>query len=249
MSGHSKWANIRHKKGKADAARGKIFSRLVKEITIAAKLGGGNPDGNPRLRLAIETARASSMPSANIDRAVKKGTGELEGVSYEELTYEGYGPGGVALLIECLTDNKTRTVADIRHLMSKHHGNLGTANSVSWMFDRKGSITVPKQNVSEDDMMMIALDCGAEDMTTGDDFFEITCAADELAIVHDALVKKHVPVESSKLTMIAKNSVNVDGKNAEQLLKLIDVLEDNDDVQNVFANFEMDDATLESLNK
>lgn len=247
MSGHSKWANIRHKKSKADAQRGKIFSRLVKEITVAAKMGGGNPDGNPRLRLAIETARAASMPSANIERAIKRGTGELEGVSYEEITYEGYGPGGVALLIECLTDNKTRTVADIRHLMSKHHGNLGSANSVLWMFDRKGLITVPRHNVPEDAMLEIALDCGADDMATGDDYFEITCPSEDLARVHDALAKKKVPIESSKLTMIAKNTVRVDGKTAEQLMKLIDVLEDHEDVQNVFGNFEIDDATLDQL--
>lgn len=240
MSGHSKWANIRHKKEKADSARGKIFSRLVKEITIAAKLGGGNPDGNPRLRLAIETARAASMPMANIERAVKKGTGELEGVSYEEVTYEGYAPGGVAVLIECLTDNKTRTVADLRHLMSKNNGNLGSANSVLWMFARKGTITVPRHNVSEDDMMMIALDCGAEDITTGDDFFDITCAAEDLAKVHDALTQKGIHAESSKLTMVPKNTVKVDGKTGEQVLKLIDALEDYDDVQNVYANLEME---------
>ncbi len=236
MSGHSKWSTIKRKKAAQDAKRGKLFTKLIKEITIAARQGGGDPEGNPRLRLAIDNAKAANMPAENIDRAIKKATGELEGVDYMEIKYEGYGPGGVALLIESMTDNKNRTVAEVRHLLNKHGGSLGESGSVAWMFDHKGIITLPKQDLTEDDLMEIALEAGAEDLQTEEDFFEITTDLDSFEKVRKALIEKNIEIENASLQWIAKNNVEVSGETAEKLLKLIESLEDNDDVQNVYTN-------------
>ncbi len=236
MSGHSKWATIKRKKATIDAKRGKLFTKLIKEITIATRQGGGDIDGNPRLRLAVDNAKAANMPMDNIERAIKKATGELEGVNYLELNYEGYGPGGVAIYIESLTDNKNRSVAEIRHLLSKYGGSLGESGSVAWMFDRKGVITVPMQNKSEDDIMEIIIDAGADDLQTEDDFFEITSNVESFETVRKALIENDIKIENASLQWIAKNTVKVTGETAEKLMKLIDSLEDNDDVQNVYTN-------------
>ncbi len=236
MSGHSKWSTIKRKKAALDAKRGKIFTKLIKEITIAAKTGGGDPDANPRLRLAIDNAKAANMPADNIERAIKKATGELEGVNYTELNYEGYGPGGVAILIEAMTDNKNRTVAEVRHLLSKHGGSLGESGSVAWMFDRKGVITLPAQGKTEDDIMEIVLEAGADDISREDDFFEITTDIESFEPVRKSLIEAGLEVENASLQWIAKNTVAVEGETAEKLEKLIDALEDNDDVQNVYSN-------------
>ncbi|RMD51491.1 MAG: YebC/PmpR family DNA-binding transcriptional regulator [Ignavibacteria bacterium] len=236
MSGHSKWSTIKRKKAALDAKKGKIFTKLIKEITVAARTGGGDPDANPRLRLAVDNAKAANMPSDNIDRAIKKATGELEGVNYSELTYEGYGPGGVALLIEAVTDNKNRTVAEVRHLLSKHGGSMGESGSVAWMFDRKGVITLPTQGKTEDDIMEILLEAGGDDISTEEDFFEVTTDIESFEPVRKALLEAGLQVENASLQWIAKNTVAVEGETAEKLEKLIDSLEDNDDVQNVFTN-------------
>ncbi len=236
MSGHSKWSTIKRKKAAVDAKRGKLFTKLIKEITIAARQGGGDPDANPRLRLAVDNAKSANMPADNIDRAIKKATGELEGVSYTEINYEGYGPGGVAILIESMTDNKNRTVADVRHLLSKHGGSLGESGSVAWMFDRKGIITLPAQGKTEDEIMEIVLEAGAEDLQFDDDFFEITTELDTFEDVRKALMDAGLQMENASLQWVAKNTVEVSGETAEKLEKLIDSLEDNDDVQNVFTN-------------
>lgn len=241
MSGHSKWATIRRKKGALDAKRGKIFTRLIREITIAARQGGGDPDGNPRLRLAIDNAKAANMPADNIERAVKKATGELEGSQISELTYEGYGPGGAALLVEVATDNKNRTVAEIRHIFSKGNGNMGESGSVAWMFERKGVITVKRDGKSEDDMMEIVLDAGADDLQTEEDFFAITTSLESFEPVRKTLIEKKYNVENASLQYVAKNHLSVSGDNAEKMMKLIEVLEDCDDVQNVFTNAEFVD--------
>jgi len=236
MSGHSKWATIKRKKAVIDAKRGKMFTRLIKEITIAARHGGGDPDGNPRLRLAIDNAKSANMPADNIDRAVKKATGELEGAQYHEVMYEGYGPGGIALLIEAATDNKNRTIAEIRHVFSKNGGTLGEANSVSWMFERKGIITVKRDGKSEDEMMEIILDAGADDLQTEEDFFEVKTSLETFEPVRKAILAKSFIVENASLQWVAKNLVSVNGENAEKLMKLIEAFEDCDDVQNVFSN-------------
>jgi YebC/PmpR family DNA-binding regulatory protein len=236
MSGHSKWATIKRKKATIDAKRGKLFTKLIKEITIAARQSGGDIDGNPRLRLAVDNAKAANMPMDNIERAIKKATGELEGVNYLELNYEGYGPGGVAIYIESLTDNKNRSVAEIRHSLSKYGGSLGESGSVAWMFDRKGVITVPIQNKSEDDIMEIIIDAGADDLQTEDDFYEITTDTESFETVRKALIENDIKIENASLQWIAKNTVKVTGETAEKLMKLIDNLEDNDDVQNVYTN-------------
>lgn len=246
MSGHSKWATIKRAKGAKDAARGKLFSRLIKEITIAARAGGGDPDGNPRLRLAIDKAKGSNMPADNIKRAIQRGTGEIEGMAYEELMYEGYGPGGIAVLLEAITDNKNRTVAEIRHIFSKNNGNLAENGSVSWKFSRKGVITVPK-NYSEDDLMMIALEAGAEDMTTEEDAFEITTAIGDLETVRAALIEKNIEISDSGPQMVPQNTMKVEGKDAENVLKLIEALEEHDDVQNVYADFDIDESVMQSI--
>jgi YebC/PmpR family DNA-binding regulatory protein len=242
MSGHSKWSTIKRKKAAVDAKRGKLFTKLIKEITIAARQGGGDPEANPRLRLAIDNAKSANMPAENIERAIKKATGELEGVEYTELTYEGYGPGGVALFIEAMTDNKNRTVAEVRHLLNKHGGSLGENGSVAWMFDRKGIITLPKQGKTEDDIMEIVLDAGAEDIQTEEDFFEVTTDLETFEAVRKALVDAGLDIENASLQWVAKNTVEVSGETAEKLEKLIDALEDNDDVQNVYTNADFVEA-------
>ncbi len=236
MSGHSKWSTIKRKKAAIDAKRGKLFTKLIKEITIAARQGGGDPGANPRLRLAIDNAKSANMPMDNIERAIKKATGELEGVQYTELTYEGYGPGGVALLVESVTDNKNRTVAEVRHTFSKYGGSMGESGSVLWMFDRKGVITLAAQGKTEDDLMEIVLDAGAEDIQLEDDYFEVTTEVETFEDVRKAIVESGLEVENASLQWIAKNTVDVSGETQEKVLKLIDMLEDNDDVQNVYSN-------------
>ncbi|MGH7928392.1 MAG: YebC/PmpR family DNA-binding transcriptional regulator [Candidatus Binatia bacterium] len=237
MSGHSKWSTIKHKKAARDAKRGKLFTKLIKEITVAARMGGGDINSNPRLRTAVTTARAQSMPGENIDRAVKKGTGELEGVTYEEIQYEGYGPGGAAIIAQVLTDNKNRTVSEIRRLFIKHGGNMGETGCVSWMFDKKGLITVEKSQVAEDRLMDVVLDAGAEDVRDEDEIFEVVTPPEDFATVKDRLDQEKITVSSAQVTLVPKNTVDVDAKNVEQILKLTEELEDHDDVQNVSANF------------
>jgi YebC/PmpR family DNA-binding regulatory protein len=240
MAGHSKWKQIKHYKAATDKKRGALFTKLIREITMAAKLGGGDPGGNARLRLAIETARDNSMPKENIDRAIKKGTGELEGVDYQEVTYEGYGPGGVALLIDAVTDNPTRTVADVRHRMSRSNGTIGTPNSVGWMFEKKGQIVIDATGKDEDAMMEAALDAGAEDFVREDNRFLVTTSAPGFHGVVAALQAKGIAIVESELAMVPKNTVKVAGKDATALLKLLEELEDIEDVQKVWANFDID---------
>ena len=240
MAGHSKWKQIKHYKAAADAKRGALFTKLIREITMAAKIGGGDSSGNPRLRLAIDTARASSMPKENIERAIKKGTGELEGVEYHEVTYEGFGPGGVALLIDAVTDNPTRTVAEIRSKMSRLGGNLGSPNSVAWMFEKKGQIYVEASTIDEDALMEVALDAGAEDVVREDERFLVTTSPSDLHAVQETLKAKGVHVAEAELAMVPKSTVQVSGKEGNSLLKLLETLEDLDDVQKVWANFDMD---------
>ncbi|UCD11751.1 MAG: YebC/PmpR family DNA-binding transcriptional regulator [Nitrospinaceae bacterium] len=247
MSGHSKWASIKHKKGAADAKRGKIFTKIIKEITVAARLGGGDPDGNPRLRTAILAAKAANMPQDNITRGIKKGTGELEGVQYEEITYEGYGPGGAAILLEVMTDNKNRTVSEIRALFGKRGGNLGENGCVSWMFDPKGLITVSADGQDEDELFELTLEAGAEDMKRVDDHFEITTAVESFETVRKALEDKGVTLDSAELTRIPQNTVQVDEKHAKSLLRLMDELEDHDDVQKSYSNFDISDEVIAAL--
>jgi YebC/PmpR family DNA-binding regulatory protein len=244
MAGHSKWKQIKHYKAATDAKRGALFTKLIREITMAAKLGGGDASGNPRLRLAIDTAKEASMPKENIERAVKKGTGELEGVDYQEVTYEGYGPGGVALLIDAVTDNPTRTVAEVRSKMTRLGGNLGTPNSVAWMFEKKGQIYVDAAKMDEDTLMEAALDAGAEDVQREDERFLITTSPTEFHAVQTALKNKGVAVAEAELAMVPKNTVQIAGKDAEALFKLIETIEDLDDVQKVWANFDIDVAEL-----
>lgn len=240
MSGHSKWSQIKHKKANTDAKRGKVFTKIVKEISVAARVGGGDPDGNPRLRTALEKAKEVNMPYDNIKRAVMKGTGELPGTSYEEINYEGYGPGGAAIFIETLTDNKNRTVSELRHILSKNGGSLGEAGCVSWMFEKKGYVLVDKSKADEDSLMSVVLDAGAEDMKNdpGEDNYEIITGPDNLSQVKDALQNKGLPVSLSEITMLPKSYVLLEGGTADQMLRLIDSLEDNDDVQNVYSNFD-----------
>ncbi|MBN1446819.1 MAG: YebC/PmpR family DNA-binding transcriptional regulator [Bacteroidetes bacterium] len=246
MSGHSKWATIKRAKGAKDAARGKLFGRIIKEITIAARDGGGDPDGNPRLRLAIDKAKGANMPNDNINRAIKRGTGELEGVNYEEISYEGYGPGGVAFLIETITDNKNRTVAEIRHIFSKNNGNLAENGSVSWKFDRKGVISLPK-NYEEEELMLIALEAGADDMTTEDDHFEIITQPTQFEDVKKALETSGMEISEAEVQMIPQNTLKVEGKEAEGVIRLLEALEEHDDVQNVYADFDIDADVMESM--
>lgn len=246
MSGHSKWAQIKHKKAHTDAKRGKSFTKIVKEISVAARIGGGDPDGNPRLRTAIEKAKEVNMPHDNIKRAAMKGTGELPGMSYEEYRYEGYGPGGVAILVDVLTDNKNRTVPEIRHIMSKHGGNLGEAGCVAWMFEQKGYIIVDKGKVDEDALMTVALDAGALDMKNDpkEDNYEVITNPEDLNNVMAAIEKAGIPFTLAEITMLPTNYILLDGKNSEQMMKLMEALEDNDDVQNVYANFDMPDEVM-----
>jgi YebC/PmpR family DNA-binding regulatory protein len=248
MSGHSKWSTIRHKKGAADAKRGKIFTKLIKEIMVAARFGGGDPGGNPRLRAAITAARLENMPKDNIERAIKKGTGELEGVFYEEVNYEGYGPGGVAVLAEVLTDNRNRAASDIRHIFSRHGGSMGEAGCVAWMFSKKGSIVFNREKVSEEEVMEVALDAGAEDVKDQEDQFEVTTSLEDFAAVRAAFDSKQMPYEVAEITMVPQSSVAIeDEKAALQVLKLMDALEDCDDVQQAYANFDIPDKILNAL--
>lgn len=251
MSGHSKWATIKRKKAATDSARGNLFTRLIKEITIAARNGGGDPNGNPRLRLAIQTAKAANMPADNIKRGIQKGTGELPGVSYEEITYEGYGAAGVAILVDVVTDNANRTVSEIRHAFSRNNGNLGQAGSVAWMFQKKGSIIVAagqKTPLSEDDLLSIILEAGADDMQAETDgTFSIVTSPQAFEPVKKALEDKGIAVESASLQMVPGNTVKVTGKDAENVMKLMNTLEEHDDVQNVYSNFDIDDKELASL--
>ncbi len=247
MSGHSKWATIKRKKGKADAERGKVFTKLIKEITVAARAGGGDADANPRLRTAMAAAKAANMPQDNIKRAVQKGTGELPGVSYDEVTYEGYGPAGVAVYVIVLTDNKNRTVADIRHLFSKYNGNLGENGCVAWMFDKQGIVQVDSTICDEDTLMEIVLDAGASDLSQQGDIFEVITPPEDLENVRVAIEAKSISVISAEISLIPQNTVKLEEKQAETMLKLYEALEENDDVQNVYANFDIDDSILEKL--
>jgi len=245
MSGHSKWHSIKHKKGALDAKRGKLFTKLIKELTIAARTGGGDPDQNPRLRKAVNDAKAANMPNDTIDRNVKRGTGELEGANYEEITYEGYGPGGVAVMDTATTDNRNRTVSELRHLFSKNSGNLGESGSVAWMFNKKGQIIVDSALKSEDEMMEIALEAGAEDMQNDGESYQILTAPEDFLAVLDAIKSKGVEPISSEIAMIPQNTIKLDGNHAAQMLKLYDALDDHEDVQSVYANFEIDDAVMQ----
>jgi len=245
MSGHSKWSTIKHKKGKTDAQRGKLFSKIVKEITSAAKTGGGDPDGNPRLRLAVDKAKEANMPSDNIDRAIAKGTGSGEGVTIEEITYEGYGPGGVAVLVECMTDNKQRTVAEIRHLFSKGGGNMGESGCVGWMFKKKGILTFEKGKIDEDKLGMEAIEAGAEDINLEESVLEVLTKPEDFIKVRDALKEKGFVPESSEVSMFPQSTIKLVGEDAHKVIKLVQLLEDNDDVQAVHANFDIPDEILE----
>lgn len=248
MSGHSKWAQIKHKKAATDVKRGKAFSQIAKEISVAARLGGGDPAGNARLKTVIEKAKEINLPQENIKRAILKGTGELPGASYEEITYEGYGPGGTAILIETLTDNKTRTVAELRHMMSKHNGAMGEAGSVSWIFEKRGYIIVEKSKADEDPVMSVALDAGALDMKNdpAEDSYEIITAPEDMPKVKEALEKNSIPVAMAEVTMLPKSYVPLDKNAAAQLTRLIDALEDHDDVQNVYSNAEMPQEIMDT---
>jgi YebC/PmpR family DNA-binding regulatory protein len=244
MSGHSKWSSIKHKKAARDAKRGKVFTKLIKEITIAARLGGGDPNANPRLRTAIATAKGQSMPNDNIDRAVKKGTGELGGDRLEEVVYEGYGPGGAAIIVEALTDNRNRLVAELRNLFTRHSGNLGETNCVAWMFKKRGIITVEKGATDEDRLIEVALEAGADDVSSSDDSYQVLTPLDKFAAVRDAIDRASIPIAHAEVTMIPDNTVQVAGSAASQLLKLMEELEDHDDVQNVAANFDISDQDM-----
>ncbi|MBT3479004.1 MAG: YebC/PmpR family DNA-binding transcriptional regulator [Candidatus Marinimicrobia bacterium] len=244
MSGHSKWATIKRKKAAIDAKRGKIFTKLIKELMIAARDGGGDPEANPRLRQAISTAKAANMPNDNINRAILKGTGDLEGVTYEESTYEGYGPGGVAIFLEVLTDNKKRTVADIRHLMNKHGGNLGENGSVAWMFEKQGQISLSADGLDENTVFEEALEVGADDFSNNDGEFIITTVPSETVNVSDALSAKGYEITSSAVEMVPKNTVKVEGNDVGRLMTLMEGLEENEDIQNLYSNFDLDEADL-----
>jgi len=247
MSGHSKWATIKHKKGALDAKRGKTFTRLIKEITIAAKQGGGDPDGNPRLRTAVLAAKAENMPAENIKRAIQRGTGELEGVSYEEIAFEGYGPGGVAIIVEVTTDNRNRTVSEIRHMFSKNGGNLGEQGSVAWMFERKSQILLPQEKAGEDQLMSIVLDSGADDLRNDGESWEVLSPPEAHEAVLQALGKAGLTPTSAEVVMVPKNLMRIEGKNAAAMLRLSEALEEHDDVQNVYSNFDVDEKEMEAL--
>lgn len=246
MSGHSKWASIKHKKAAADAKRGKAFTRFIREITYAARQGGGDPNSNSALRHAIDDAKAANMPADNIKKAIQRGTGELDGVSYEGITYEGYGPAGVAVLVECLTDNKNRTVAEVRHIFAKYNGNLGEKGCVGWMFSRKGMIIVPQSAVGEDELMELVLEKGAEDIKVSDDNYEISTPVEDFDNVLSAIKEKKYPIVSSEIAMIPSTYVKLEGKHAEQMLKMTDKLEEMDDVQNVWSNFDISEEDIEA---
>jgi YebC/PmpR family DNA-binding regulatory protein len=246
MSGHSKWHTIKHKKGAADAKRGKLFTRLIKELTVAARAGGGDPDMNPRLRTIIGDAKAANMPAENIKRAIRRGTGEEEGVTYDEVTYEGYGPGGAAVLVDTLTDNRNRTVGEIRHTFTKYGGNLGEANSVGWMFEKKGVITVDKQKTTEDALMSGVLDAGADDMKDDGSAWEIISPIDRHQAVLDAVKGLGIEPDTAAIAMVPQNYIKLEGKQAQQMLRLMEALEDHDDTRNVWSNFDVEEKEIEA---
>lgn len=245
MSGHSKWHTIKHKKGALDAKRGKVFTRLIKEITVASRMGGGDIEANARLRKVVNDAKGQNMPNDTIDRAIKRGTGELEGVNYEEITYEGYGFGGVAVLVETLTDNRNRTVAELRHLFSKNGGNLGEAGSVAWMFDKKGYIVVDKEAKSEDELFEIALEAGADDVQDEGDVFEIYTAPENFEAVLEAVKAAKIEPQAAEISMIPQNHIKLEGADAKAMLKLYEAIDDHDDVQQLYANFDIDESEME----
>jgi YebC/PmpR family DNA-binding regulatory protein len=247
MSGHSKWATIKHKKGALDAKRGKIFTRLIKEITMAAKSGGGDAESNPRLRTAVTAAKAENMPADNIKRAIQRGTGELPGATYEEIQFEGYGPGGVALLVNVTTDNRNRTVSEIRHVFTKGGGNLGEAGSVAWMFHKKGQIVVSKTAAKEDDLMNIVLESGGEDMNDDGENWELLTPPNAYEAVLEAVKKANIQVAHSEIGMVPQNYIKLEGPAASQMIRLLEAIEDNDDVQNVYSNFDVDQKQLEEV--
>jgi YebC/PmpR family DNA-binding regulatory protein len=246
MSGHSKWHTIKHKKGAADAKRGKIFTRIIKELTVAARNGGGDPDMNPRLRTIIADAKAVNMPAENIKRAIRRGTGEEEGVTYDEVTYEGYGPGGAAIIVETLTDNRNRTVGEIRHTFTKYGGNLGEANSVAWMFEKKGLITIAKEKASEEVLMSAVLDAGADDMRDDGSAWEIVSTPDTHQAVVEAVKALSIEPDTAQIAMLPQNYVKLEGKQAQQMLKLMEALEDHDDSKNVWSNFDVEEQEIEA---
>jgi YebC/PmpR family DNA-binding regulatory protein len=246
MSGHSKWHTIKHKKGAADAKRGKLFTRLIKELTVAARNGGGDPNMNPRLRTIVADAKAANMPRENIERAIRRGTGEEPGVSYEEITYEGYGPGGVAMLIQVVTDNKNRSVGEIRHLLGKYNGNLAAENSVAWMFTRKGQLIVEKDKADEETLLNAALEAGAEDMTDDGSVWQIVCAPEAFEAVRDAVKALGVEPASAEVAMVPQNYIKLEGSEARSMLKLHEMLDDHDDVQHIWANFDIDEKEIEA---
>lgn len=247
MSGHSKWSTIKHKKGAADAKRGKIFTKLIKEITVAARMGGGDIDSNPRLRTAVVAAKAQNMPKDNLERAIKKGTGDLEGVNYEEILYEGYGPGGVAVLVECLTDNKNRTIADVRYIFSKAGGNIGTDGCVAWMFDKKGLISIAKEDSDENTLMEIALEAGAEDVKDEGDCFEIITDPADFDTVKEAVEAADIKIEMAEVTMIPQTQTSLEGKEAEQMVRFMEALDDCDDIQKFYTNADIPDEVFDAM--
>ncbi|UCD55263.1 MAG: YebC/PmpR family DNA-binding transcriptional regulator [Candidatus Omnitrophota bacterium] len=247
MSGHSKWASIKHKKGAADAKRGRLFTKLIREITVAARHGGGKPDANPRLRLAIQRAKDANMPQDNIDRAIKKGTGELEGVNYEEVTYEGYGPGGIAIMVEVLTDNKNRATSEIRNIFSKKGGNMAGSGSVNWIFQKKGYIVINKTELEEDKLMSVVLESGAEDLKTDESTYGVTTEPADFDSVKKALETHNVKIEAAEITNVPKNTIRITGDNAKKVLSLVNELEEQEDVQNVYANFDIPDEILKEM--
>jgi len=247
MSGHSKWASIKHKKAAVDAKRGKLFSKLIREITVSAREGGGSTETNARLRTAVDRAKEANMPLDNIEKAIKRGTGEMEGVTYETCLFEGYGPGGVAIMVETLTDNKNRTTAEVRNIFSKKNGNMAGSGSVAWIFVQKGYILVPKDKISEDDLLSIALEAGAEDVKTEGDKYEITTEPKDFESVKSSLKEKNVAWETAEITMIPSSTIKLDGQNAKQVLSLVENLEDHDDVQNVYSNFDIPDSVMNDI--
>ncbi len=244
MAGHSKWANIKHKKMREDAKKGRIFTKVAREIIVAARLGGGDPDSNPRLRRAIQLAKSVNMPKENIERAIKRGTGELPGVSYEEVVYEGYGPGGVAIMVEAITDNRNRTVSEIRSIFSKHGGSLGESGCVSWLFERKGVIRVLENAISEDELMEVAIEAGAEDVKVEDGLYQVITSFEDYDTVKKAIEERGIPIESAEITYIPQSTVKVEGEKAEKLLKLLEALENHDDVQHTYSNFDIPDEVF-----
>lgn len=247
MSGHSKWSTIKHKKGAADKKRAKVFTKLIKEITVAARMGGGDPGANPRLRRAIDSAKTQNMPKDNVDRAIKKGTGDMDGVNYEEILYEGYGPGGVAVMVECLTDNKNRTIADVRYIFNKAGGNVGTDGCVAWMFDKKGVITISKEHADEETLMEVALEAGAEDIKDEGETFDVLTAPEDFDTVKDAIDGAQIPCEVAEISMVPQNTTAVSGKEAEQMVRFMEALDDNDDVQNFYTNADIPDEAFDAM--